>query len=230
MERLRRLGIPRSETSPEVKSTVAHSDVGTEAWERAYLGKSLSRDVYCATLALSADNSKEVYAFMIADPLRVSLDIPLVDHTPQDTLLQEASETTFFGKVVPKRYRAFATNEFTRHHLLAFLNRKKAGVLPDEVPEWFYTTFGVKHLEEYGSVYLHSHGGAGKYGQNHCATIERSSPADHVDDMTTRMAIDFAKVIQESLPHLSVEPLPVKAYLQDLQSTLQFLPVTFQSF
>lgn len=225
MELLRRFRALRPEALPNPEPPVAPTDVDTEAWEHAFLGRYwFQGNVCCATLALRSDDSKKAYAYMSVSPRRVSLDIPLLDHTPQETLLQKAYETTFFGEVVPERYRAFAKDEFNRDHLLAFLNRKKAGVSPDEVLEWFYATFGVKHLKKYGSIYLSSHGGVNRYGYDYFATIERSSTADSVDDITTRAAIDFANDVQKSLPHLSVEPLPVDAYLQDLQSTLKFLP------
>ena len=42
--------------------------------------------------------------------------------------------------------------------------------------------------------------------------------------MAELSAIDFAQATQRSLPHIIVDPLPVEAYLQDVQSTLRFLP------
>lgn len=201
------------------------SEYEVKRWEKAFLGKSLfQQDVYVALLALRDDISKEVHVLVNTDHNRVFIDIPLIDHTPDNKLAQQAIGTTFFGEVVPEKYRAFATNEFNSEHLLAFLNRTAADVLPDEVTGWFYTTFGVEHLKRYGSVYIGSHGGMGTYGHDYNATIESISATDSVKGTTPGAVVDFARVVQRSLPHLRVEPLPVDTYLQSVQSTLKFLP------
>ena len=214
---------PKAVLSGDFRSEVAEQEV--KRWEEAYLGRSLFQDVYVALLALRNDPSKKVYATLVVDPWSVRIDIPLADHTPEETLIQQAYETTIFGEIDPEKYRPFATGEFTRGYLLALLNRKTAGVSPDDTPEWFYTTFGVKHLEPYGDLYIGSHGGQGTYGYTHNATIEwRKSRTQVIIGMSTLAALDFAKVTQRSLPHMSVTPLPVDVYLEDVQSTLKFLP------
>lgn len=225
MEFGRRFGLLRPKTVPSGDPKSEVTEYEAKRWEEAFLGKSLfQQDVYALLLALCNDPSKKIYASLVVDPLKPYIDIPLIDHTPQDVLARRAYMTTFFGEVVPEKYHAFATDEFIRDHLLALLNRKTAGVSPDEVSKWFYTTFRLEHLKRYGPIYIGSHGGANTYGYDHHATIESSSQADGVKGMTTRAAVDFAKVVQRSLPHLIVEPLPIDTYLQDVQSTLKFLP------
>lgn len=226
MEFGRQFGLLRPKTVPsgDPKSEVTEHEA--KRWEEAFLGRSLfQQDVYAVLLALRNDPSKKIYASLVVDPYRVSIDIPLVDHTPQETLIQQAYKTTFFGEVVPEKYHAFATDEFTRDHLLALLNRKIAGVSSDETPDWFYTTFNVKHLKPYGSLYIGSHGGQGTYGYDYNATIEENRP--RTSEITGKSAIsatEFAQATHRSLPHISVNPLHVDAYLQEVQSTLKFLP------
>lgn len=225
MEFGRRIGLlrPKMASSGDPKSEMAEYEV--KRWEEAFLAKSLlQEDVYAALLALRCDPSKKVYASLAVGPRRVSIDIPLKDQTPQKTLVQSAYETTFFGEVNPEKYRAFATGEFTRDHLLAMLNRDTAGVSVDEAPGWFYTTFGVEHLKSYGSLYIGSYGGQSAYGYDYNATIENRTRTSEVTGRSAISAIDFAQATQRSLPHISVSPLPIDAYLQQVQSALKFIP------
>lgn len=225
MEFGRRIGLPQPKNAPsgDPKSEVAEHEI--RKWEEAFLGKSLfQQDEYAVLLVLRSDPSKRLYGSLVVDPRRVLIDIPLVDHTPEEALARQVYETTFFGEVDPEKYRATATKEFTREHLLAFLNRKAAGVFPGETPDWFYTTFGVKHLEPYGSLYIGSHGGQGTYGYDYNATIESRRRAGEVAGKSVISAIDFAQTTQRSLPHIRVTPFPVDGYLQEVRSTLKFLP------
>lgn len=215
IELARELGL----LSPKTLPSAYHTE-GIK-WEPAFLGTNMfQREVYLASLALQGATPKRAYAFMITNGYSTSIDVPLIDPTPDDRLAQQAYETTFFGEVDPERYRTFATNEFTREHLLASLNRTQAGVSPDEVHTWFYTTFGVEHLGRYGSVYIGSHGGRDSFN----ATIESIPHANTSEGNATRAAAQFADFVERSIPQLSVEPLPVETYLQDIQNTLKFLP------
>lgn len=225
MELARRFGLLKPQTLPRTESKAECTEIEISRWEQAYLGKSLFRqDVYTTSLALHGENTRKVYALMIADLFHVHIDIPLVDHTPPGRLSQQAYETTFFGEVIPEKYRAFAIDGLSRNGLVAFLNRKTADVSLDEISGWFYTTFGVEHLKNYGSIYIGSHDGRNTDGYDYSATIESSSRQGSVGGVTIESVVNFSRIVRRSLPHLNVEPLPVDAYLQDLQSTLKFLP------
>ena len=196
-------------------------------WESAFLGKEefWTEQAYLASLALRREPSIKIYALLRSNPLRTIIDIPLNDPTPQEILAREAYlGTTVFGEIDPEKYRAFATNVYTRDHLLALANRQTAGVKSEKVDEWFYTAFGVEHLKQYGGIYIGSTGGLGEYGHHFNVTIENKNRERGVKDTSITTAVDFAKVAQQSLPHITINPLPVDTYLQDMRSQLKFLP------
>ncbi|MCL4365746.1 hypothetical protein M1437_00785 [Patescibacteria group bacterium] len=223
LERLRELLGLKTVPSSDSRAEVAKLEI--RRWEEAFLGKSLlEQDRYAVLLALRSNPSQRVYASLAIDSSRVLIDVPLEDHTPQEILAQRAYETTFFGQEDPEKYRAFATEEFTHRRLLALLNRTTAGVSPDETFDWFCGTFGVRNLNSYGSVNIISHGGKGNYGYSFGVWIENAAQIDAIAGRGIASAIDFAEATQKSLPHIRVNPLPIDAYLQDVQSTLKFLP------
>jgi hypothetical protein len=202
-----------------------------EQWEAAYLGKNfLGKREFIISLTPHDDPSKRVYGAVGVD-WDVDIDIPVTDPTPQEELLTEAYlNATLFGEIDLDKYRGFATDEFKKDELLAFLNRSRAGVASDDVPTWFYNTFHVDHLEKYGSVYIGSHGGAGEYGYDYTVTIsplQRSLDSDRRDETaetSIQRANNYVQVVRESLPGIDITPLPVDEYLQDVQNTLRFLP------
>lgn len=207
-------------------------DQERKQWEAAYIGRDfLGKREYLLSLTLRDDPSKKIYAALGTNDLGAEIDIPLTDPTPQEELSRDAYlKATFFGEVDPEKYHEFATDSFRKDHLLVLLNRNAAGVDPDGVTDWFHTTFGVTHLDRYGSVYIGSHGGAGKYGYNHTATISPlkrdhdSRQREETDEMSEQKAIEFAHEVSKSLPHIDVVPLAIPTYLQDAQNALQFLP------
>ncbi|MEK7605428.1 MAG: hypothetical protein AAB478_02770 [Patescibacteria group bacterium] len=252
MERFRRLVTRRvptvgepplsiAEVPPSVSATTAAQsetrasevlDQERKQWEAAYIGRDfLGKREYLLSLALRDDPLKRIYAALGINDLGAEIDIPLTDLTPQEELARDAYlKATFFGEVDPDKYHEFATDSFTKDHLLALLNRNAAGVQPGDVTDWFHTTFGVTHLERYGSVYIGSHGGLGEYGYDHNATISPlkrdhdSRQRDETEEMSMGKAIDFAHVVRKSLPHIDMVPLAIPTYLQDAQDALQFLP------
>jgi hypothetical protein len=208
------------------------SEEERKQWETAYLGKDfLGKREYGVSLTLHDNPSIRVFAAISTDSLGVEIDIPLIDRTPEQELLNEAYlNTTLFGEIDPEKYRSFATEEYKKEQLFAFLNRKMAGVEIDDVPDWFYSTFNMDHFERYGAVHISSHGGGGEYGHDFNATINpinRSSDynrRDETQEASIQRANDYVQTVRQSLPHIDVKPLPVKSYLQDVQDTLRFLP------
>lgn len=211
-----------------LETTTAPTEEKIKEWEQAYLGRHSYRgDVFVASLALHRDPASRIYAYLRNSFLgdRVSADIPLIDHSPISRLVENAYlGLTLFGEIDPEQYRAFATNEFNCDPLLVFLNREKAGVAPDDTTKWFYKTFGLEHQRRYGSVYVGSHGGMLMDGLRFNVTIMRRSTIEAKEEDATRSVAAFAQVVEGSLPHISVNPMPVETYLQELQSALKFLP------
>jgi hypothetical protein len=107
---------------------------------------------------------------------------------------------------------------------MALLNRVRAGVVSDDVAKWFRTAFGVEHNKKYGTISVSSHGGNKEYGYNYGVTIDHLDRFNRVKGMNSRAAIDFTQVVQESLPYLSIKPVPVEKYVKTVQSALQLLP------
>lgn len=252
MESLRRLVIRRASTVGKPPLNMAEVPLATatdtaaqsetrrsevldqerKQWEAAFIGRDIfGKREYLLSLSLRDDPSKRIYAALGTNDLGAEIDIPLTDPTPKEELAREAYlNATFFGEVDPEKYQEFATDSFRKDHLLALLNRNAAGVDSDGVTDWFHTTFGVTHLERNGSVYIGSHGSAGKYGYTHTATIrplKRDSSSrlrDEIDEMSMQKATDFAHEVRKSLPHIDVVPLAIFTYLQEVQDALQFLP------
>ena len=222
-------------TATAVQSETRTSEVldqERKQWEAAYIGRDfLGKREYLLSLSLRDDPSKRIYATLGITDLGAEIDIPLTDLTPQEELARDAYlKSTFFGEVDPDKYHEFATDSFTKDHLLALLNKNAAGVQPGNVTDWFHTTFGVTHLERYRSVYISSQGGLGEHGYYYNATISPlkrdydSRLRDETDEMSMQKAIDFAHEVRKSLPHIDVVPLAIPSYLQDAQDALQFLP------
>lgn len=190
-------------------------------WEQAHLGRNIYwGEMHLAFLVLRSDPTKRVYTSLLSGLQNDSFftAIPLIDHTPQDRLAEEAYlRSTFMGEVDPEKYRAFATGEFNSDKLLAFLNRENAGVSPDDITKWFYKTFGLGHQKQYGPVSIGSQGGMYPDGLHYNVTIEGRRKM-------VATAAGFAQVVEKSLPQISLSPLPVETYMQDLQSALKFLP------
>jgi len=196
-------------------------------WEQSRLGEELfsGRECFLASLSLSGDPSKKLYTYVKTDELMIELDIPLTDTTPIDVLLQRTyRQTTQLNDIDPDRYRTFATAYGNRDQLLAYLNRATAGVSPDDVPSWFYDTFSVDHREQYGDVYISSHGGQRTYGYDFHATIRSMKRFTEIDDDRVEAAREYAQVIRKSLPTLNLTPVQISHYLHELQSALPIFP------
>lgn len=201
----------------------AGTNADTAKWKEAYLTRSSIPEgyTYAALLALQADPSKRLYTQLQVQDTRVFLDIPLIDRSPNRTLAERAyAEATFFGEVDQERYRRFATDTFRSEQLFALLNRESAGVGNAEIATWFYTTFRVEHLKPYGDLFVGSHGGSTTF----FATLENRNRMPTPLEDPTVLAAAFGRKVLESLPHVSLNPLPVNSYLQDLQPALRFLP------
>ncbi|MBI2034669.1 MAG: hypothetical protein HYT11_02955 [Candidatus Levybacteria bacterium] len=214
-----------------LKRRTENSDEEAKKWEPAFLGKDLyGRSRYVASLALRDDQSKKVYALVNTDFGEVMMDIPLNDPIPKEVLVQQAYlSSTVFGEIDQEKYRDFATNSY-RDHLLALLNREMAGVSSEDVAKWFYTTFGIERSKKYGKICICSHGGLGKYGYDfNVMMVESNDRTNDVNGMTTRAVADFTHVVLRSLPYVSLKPLPVDVYLQDVESTLKFLPKDWET-
>ena len=217
IERIFKSTRPEAAPSAELKSEI-------KKWKEAsFDGPICLRGEYAILLSLRSDSSKKVYASLVVYPSRVNIDIPVMDNTPQEELIKSAYDTTFFGEVDPEKYREFATGP-NRRSLLAFLNRTKAGVTSNETPQWFYATFGLKSQGPYDSVYIGSSGGIGNYGYESSITIGGSSETDDIAGNEEISAIAFAQMTQKSLLNIIVTPLSIDRYLEDIQSTLKFLP------
>lgn len=217
---------PSDSQTPEVLEQWESPEVNTgerERWDAALLGPTFFKDgyEYVTTLALRSDPTKKVYALLKTNSLGAGIDIPLIDDTPDEKLVEDAYlRSTFFGDIDPGKYYGFATEPHSRNIFLAFLNRKIAGVPPKGVEQWFYDTYDMKHGEEFRSVYISSHGGSG----THNADIRARRREDEIRGVTTEDAIAYAQVVRKSLPHIDLNPIPIVSYLDDLQSALKFLP------
>jgi hypothetical protein len=105
--------------------------------------------------------------------------------------------------------------------MFAFLNRTSAATSSHhETPNWFYRTFGVEHLEPYRTVFIGSHGGHDTFN----ATIENRRLQGVTPEITAQSVSHFTQEIQRSIGHITINPLPVDTYLNELQSKLKFLP------
>lgn len=194
-------------------------------WQGASLGPGFLRsERYAAMLTRQSDPSVKVYGTVINNKDRITLDIPLMEHTPVEVLRQQAAEATFFGEIDPDKFRTFVTGDFITDKLLAYLNRTQAGVLPEAVPAWFHKAFGLEHLEHFSNFYIGSHGGSSTYGYTHHATIEPKLPRRLRGGRDYAGPHDFTEAAQQSIPHLRISPLPVETLMQGVQATLQFQP------
>lgn len=216
-----------SGTSPEV----ALQDP-RQLWESANAGKDfLGRNSFLVLLGRRDDPTKMIYATLEVGRLGVRIDIPLVEHTSEEELRQSVNlHPTLWGDIDPEGYRK-ATETFTREAVLAALNRRVTDAdTPGDVPARFYDMLGISHGEAYGSVLIGSHGGLATHGYDFNATIE-PLPRELLNDLKglpeaaqVDAALGYAQFVEASLPHLTVSPLPVDSYIQDVQATLQFLP------
>ncbi|SRR5260221_3074391 len=204
-----------------------------QLWQSAYAGTNfLDTKSYLVLLALRDDPTKKIYATLEIGRLGVKIDIPLEEHTPQVELLNEAYlHSTFFGEIDPERYREHATETFTAEKLLAFLNKTSTGAdTPNDAPSRFYDMLNLSHGRDYGLIHISSHGGSTRRGYDFNATIEPMLREFHADltDASEEKQINnaqgFTHLVQVSLPHMTITPLPVETYLQDVQNALRFLP------
>jgi hypothetical protein len=111
MELERKFAVIRSGDVPVSIMAVTTPESEPKKWEAAYLGRSfIQQHMYAAILARRDEPSLRAYGMVIADPFRIAVDIPLVEPTPNETLLQKAYQTTFFGDIDQEKYHAFATD------------------------------------------------------------------------------------------------------------------------
>lgn len=203
-------------TAPEIEAL---------KWEEASLGPGfMRRERYAALLTRRDNPASKVYASLEVHPSRLTLDIPLSEDTPEEILRHQAYLTTFFGDIDPVMFRSFATADFTAGKLMAFLNKKTAGTYPKTSTDWFHKSFGVNLHDRSGDYFIGSHGVRTEHGFNHNETIERSSSFRSNEEPDIQSVIAFARGAENAFRHLSITPLPVETYLQDIQSTLKFLP------
>lgn len=200
-------------------------------WQSAYAGTDfLGTNAYLVLLVLRYDPTKKIYATLEMGGSGVKIDIPLEEHTPEEELRQGVNlHPTLWGDIDPEGYRE-ATETFTREKLLASLNRTTTGSdTPSHVSAKFYDILHISHGEVYGAVHVGSHGGSTRRGYDFNATLEPMPREFHNDlkhaseDVQIDEAMDFTQLVQASLPHISVVPLPIEAYLHDVRTSLQFL-------
>jgi hypothetical protein len=189
-------------------------------WERAYIGKDIYRGHrYLTLLTLSTDPSKAVRASLNLKEDRVFIDIPTRDSFPDTVLFDQAYNTTLFGEIDREQFRNYGLDPYRVDHLLSYLNRKAAGVENEDSPNWFYSTFALEHAQSYGNICISSHGGQSNFN----ITIERKLNSV---ERALNVAIEtsFWDRARTSLPHINFTPWSVDAYLEEVVSTLKFLP------
>ncbi len=203
-----------------------------ELWQSAFAGTDfLGTKAFLVLLALRDDPTKIIYATLEIGGLGARIDIPLEEHTSEEELRRSINlHPTLWGGTDPDGYRE-ATETFSRGRLLASLNRTTTGAdTPNHVPARFYGMLHISHGEVYGAVHVGSHGGSTQRGYDFNATLEpmlgefRNDSIRASEGVQIDQAMAFGQLVQASLPHLTVTPLPVDTYLQDVQATLQFLP------
>ncbi len=230
-------GVPSMVAATEKSSERGRKEMTDEVyaqWESAYLGRHWYTREFLVSLSRKNDSSIRAYATLeLNSHGHDKIEIPLSDPTPERVLVENAyKNATFFGEVDPEKYQSFATDEFNKKELLAFLNRSIAGVSPAEYPDWFGETLDVAVLQKYGPFYISTHGGVCEYGYDHNATILLRElgnrrgisiePETKVESITR--AHDFTNMIENVIPHIDVAPLSTTMYLDELQSHLRFLP------
>ncbi|HVZ58639.1 MAG TPA: hypothetical protein VG935_02705 [Patescibacteria group bacterium] len=205
----------------------------TKKWEAAYFGENIFHTQgYAVTLSPSEDLAHTIYASLEQKTYGTEIDIPLVDPTPDSDLVTAAyKSSTFFGELDPDKFRQFATNWSRKEQLLAFLNRQTAGVPEDDIIRWFLATFDVKHNQNYGDVYISSHGSWNSDNLTISPRRRERNPFNrgYSPDMSSLVAHRYAQVANASLPQMDITPLAINDYLRTVQDTLHFLPQDWTS-
>lgn len=203
-----------------------------QLWQSAHAGTNfLGTNEYLVLLASRTNPKKKIYAVLELGSLGAQIDIPLEEHTPGDELRNSVNlHPTLWGDIDPEGSHE-ATETYTKEKLLAFLNRTSTGAdTPNGVPGKFYDMLNLRHGERYGSVFISSHGGSTRRGYNFNATIEPILREFHDDlkyaseEVQMAKAHEFTQLVEASLPHLTVTPLPVDEYLGEVRQALRFLP------
>lgn len=212
---------------PEVvKELDQKAEIDSSRWESAFLtsDRMFNEDLYITSLSLRDQPSSKIYAHIIASERRTEIDIPIMDSLPETKLVQEAyNEATFFGEVDQEAFREFACDRFTSKNLLAMLNRKTTGLPYDEMPDWFYSTFKVDHLKQYGQILIGSHGGSTEYGYDFNITFENRN-RDKTYDKSASGVAQYVLEASNSLPQVDIVPVDINTYLNKVSSNLMFLP------
>lgn len=216
-------GMSSGESLQELRQMWQSADVGTD-----FLG---TRS-FLVSLALRDEPTKMIYATLELGSFGPQVDIPLAEHTSEEELRHSVNlHPTLWGDIDPAGY-SNAIGISSREKLLAFLNRTAtAASTPSDVPAGFYDMLGISHGEAYGAIHVGSHGGRTASGYNFNATLESlyqrefDPGARHTpEDVQVDQAMNFAALVEASLPHLTITPLSIDRYIEDARVALEYIP------